>query len=120
MNNLFKHIVFSGGLLLAAMLSFALCACGTRGADTLTTCVLTGTVVEIHGDSMLIEPAEGSPERNSADRFSIPLANIEASPGPQIGDTVEVLYDGDILETYPAMPGKVFSVRVKAEEGVNP
>ena len=63
--------------------------------------VVRATVIEISGNSVLIEPLEGEPERASADRI---LVNIDgfSDVGAEIGSTVDITYDGYIMETYPA------------------
>ena len=71
-----------------------------------------GTILEIADGAMLVEPVEGSWELSSADRFHVSLRYLEASPEPEVGDTVEISYCGGIEETYPAQLGSVLSVRV--------
>ena len=63
--------------------------------------VVRATVIEISGNSVLIEPLEGEPERASADRI---LVNIDgfSDVGAEIGSIVDITYDGYIMETYPA------------------
>ncbi len=98
-------------LCLVIILSFA--GCGKeKPADTPSTRVMQGTVTEIQSGTMLVTPAEDSWESLSSDRFGIPIGNMPSSPEPEVGDTVEVLYDGNICETYPATLGLIISVRV--------
>ena len=54
-----------------------------------------------------MEPVEGSLELTSADKFSIP--NVEKL-SLQIGDTVKIVYNGDILESYPAQLGDLYKI----------
>lgn len=59
------------------------------------------TVLDISVVSALVEPLEGEEERKSSDkiRFSVKgLDGTEAEPG----DIVEIVYDGTIMESYPA------------------
>lgn len=65
------------------------------------------TVIEVTDNSIIVKPADDSLELNSADKFSIP--NKEELP-LQIGDTVEIVYDGSILESYPAQLGEVYKI----------
>ncbi len=59
------------------------------------------TIVEINGSSVLVEPLENEPERYSADRISFSTA--ELSPlEVKAGDVVEITYNGEIMESYPA------------------
>lgn len=111
-----------------ALCLMLICAAGCgragRGADsrpeTPTTTVMSGTVLSIEGGAMLVEPDKAAWERSSADRFSIPLEKMEASPEPRPGDRVEVCYAGSIHETYPATLGGIRWVRVadkRSEKG---
>ena len=59
-----------------------------------------------------MEPLEGSVELNSADRITIPMANMEPSPEPEVGDVLEIEYDGSIAESYPAQIANVYGIRV--------
>ena len=60
------------------------------------------TVIEISGNSVvLIEPLEGEPERASADRIWVNIDGF-SDVGAEIGSTVDITYDGYIMETYPA------------------
>lgn len=87
---------------------------------------MQGKIVEIDNGRLIIEPVEGSAELKSSDSFSVPIEHMDASPEPQVGYTVEIFYDGSIEETYPAMLGTVYYVRVVVEsmttdcEAVNP
>lgn len=73
---------------------------------------MTGTVVAIEGDTILVEPIEGSSELKASNRFSVSVAYIDASIRPKIGDMVGVQYDGQILETYPARLSQVSSITI--------
>ncbi len=71
------------------------------------------TVSEVTEESVLVKPADDSLELNSADKFSIPNKEKLAL---QIGDTVEIVYNGDILESYPAQLGKVYKIMLLEQE----
>lgn len=58
-------------------------------------------IVEINGESVLVEPLEGEQERNSADRISFSTDGLR-DLGAEEGDIVEITYDGVIMESYPA------------------
>ena len=81
------------------------------GADNQSN-VMQATVIEIENGAMLVKPVEGAWELNSSDLFRIPIQNMEASPEPRIGDTIEVEYDGGILETYPASLENIIYISV--------
>ena len=59
------------------------------------------TVIEINGSTVLLEPLEGEWERLSTDRICIDVSGLKAI-GAEVGSVVEVTYQGDIMETYPA------------------
>lgn len=105
-------------LILTMSLILLVTACGTSsgggeskvgGDETVT---FQATIIEIQDDCYLVEPVEGSAELNSADRITIPMTNMEPSPEPEVGDVLEIEYDGSIAESYPAQITKVYSIRV--------
>ena len=104
-------------LILTMSLILLAAACGTSsggeskvgGDETVT---FQETIIEIQDDCYLVEPVEGSAELNSADRITIPMTNMEPSPEPEVGDGLEIEYDGSIAESYPAQITKVYSIRV--------
>lgn len=63
--------------------------------------VVRAKIIEISGNSVLIEPLEGEPERASADRIWVNIDGF-SDVGAEIGSTVDITYDGYIMETYPA------------------
>lgn len=65
------------------------------------------TVIEAADEFILVKPADDSLELSSSDQFSIPNKEKLAL---QIGDTVEIVFNGDILESYPAQLGKVYQI----------
>ena len=72
----------------------------------------TAEVLEVRNDYLLVEPAYGSAERNSADKIEVSLKDKTSWPIPQVGDTVTVVYNGEIQETYPARIPSVYRVEV--------
>jgi len=79
-------------------------------------CRFEAEILEIHDGYFLVEPVPGSTELRSADRIEIPMKNMEPSPEPQVGDILEIRYNGMLQETYPAMIGEVYSIRVRQEK----
>lgn len=72
--------------------------------------VFTAIVAEVDKSYILVEPAEGTNERNSADKIYIPKSAADALE-IESGDRIEIEYDGMIAEVYPAMIDNVFSVK---------
>ena len=59
------------------------------------------TVIELNGNTALVEPVEYEWERKSSDRISFGIAELP-DIGATIGSVVQVTYRGAIRETYPA------------------
>jgi hypothetical protein len=76
---------------------------------------LYAKVLEIHDGYFLVEPVEGSWELSSASQIEVPMKNMEPSPEPQVGDILEIEYDGQLAETYPARITVVYNIRVISE-----
>lgn len=101
-------------LLLILTLSFILMAagCGKSEAEGNETATFQATILEIHDGYYLVNPVEGSVELNSADQITVPMTNMNPSPEPEVGDILEIEYDGSIAESYPAQITNVYSIRV--------
>lgn len=71
-------------------------------------------VIEINASGMVVEPVEGSHELASADRISLFNPSVTSAYGtaaePKVGDLVEIAYNGDIMESYPAQLGEVYGI----------
>ena len=59
------------------------------------------TVIEISGNSVLVEPVIGEDELQSSARISVNAASL-GDIGAEVGSDVEIYYTGGIMETYPA------------------
>ncbi len=124
-----------GNICLCSFIVFLLCACGKQQSqgiheptpaldhsitkmpdladNTPETVTFQATVIDTAADSILVKPIEGSLELNSADQFRIPnKEQLEL----QIGDLVEITYNGEILETYPAQLGDVYKITLSEQE----
>lgn len=73
-------------------------------------------ITELENRSFLVTPVEGSQELSSSDLFCVSVTNMPPSPEPQVGDIIEITYDGSILESYPAQFGTVYSMRLVSRE----
>lgn len=78
--------------------------------------VMRATITEIGNSSMTVTPVKGSDELKSSDKFTIAISDMDASREPVAGDTVEITYNGDILETYPAQLGEVFKITLNDDD----
>lgn len=70
------------------------------------------TILEINEYNMFVEPLPGSLELDSADRFSIPIKSMPPSPEAEVGDVIEIQYNGEIMESYPAQLGQIYGIGV--------
>ena len=73
-------------------------------------------ITEIEDASFLVTPVEGAWKLSSSDLFRVSIKNMPPSPEPQVGDIVEITYDGFILESDPAQFSNVHSIRVVSQE----
>ena len=70
------------------------------------------TVLEVHDTYLMVAPEGGSSAASSADKIEIALKERESWPIPQVGNTVLIVYDGYIQETYPARITTVYRVEI--------
>lgn len=104
-------------LILTLSLILTVTACGTSSAgesemDEKGEVIFQATILEIHDGYYLVEPVEGSTEWNSANRITVSAINRKPSPEPEVGDVLEIEYDGSIAESYPAQITNVYSISV--------
>lgn len=77
--------------------------------------ILDATVLEIGNGRILVEPLAGSWELNSASKIEVPMKNMDPALEPQVGDVIEIIYSGEIQETYPARINEVLGIRIISE-----
>lgn len=105
-------------LILAMSLMWTITACGiSRDSEKSEVNVnekvtFQATILEIHDNDYLVKPVDGSTELNSADRITISMTNTKLSPAPEVGDILEIEYDGSIAESYPAQITNVYRICV--------
>lgn len=104
-------------VILVLSLILAVTACGTSsGGESEVVgnekATFQATILEIHDGYYLVEPVAGSTELNSADQITVPMTNMNPSPEPEVGDVLEIEYDGSIAESYPAQITNVYSISV--------
>jgi len=84
-----------------------LVGCSNQGKEV----SLIATVLENNQSSLLVEPAEGSIELSSSDRFvahtgdaiiTDPQGSKVDITAVAVGDQVMIIYSGEIAESYPA------------------
>lgn len=103
-------------LFLVFILTFSVLGCSSskqnQSAGTTSTVILKATIIEVSENSFIVEPVEGSSELKSADRFNIPIEKMDTSREPQVGDVLEITYNGDIMETDPAQLGEIENIKL--------
>lgn len=77
--------------------------------------VCKATVTEVNGNTMIVKPVDGSWELSSANQFSLSASLLDERVTPAVGMTLEITYDGGVMETYPAQFGSVQNVTVISE-----
>ena len=96
-----KRVYNSDELVASGRLVFKDGCIQIEGADTAPVTILQAKILEIHDGYFLVEPVEGSWELSSASKIEVPMKNMAPSPEPQVGDILEIEYDGQLAETYP-------------------
>lgn len=79
------------------------------------------TVVENHEGWVLVEPFEDEWERRSSNLIEVPQNVVSTQPVPElkVGSKIRIVYNGEILESYPAQLGKVFAIYLLEEPSTN-
>ena len=110
-----KKLYRSNEILSSARLIFKNGCIQLDGANAEPKTILQAKLIEIHDGYFLVEPVEDSSELSSASRIEVPMKNMEPSPEPRVGDILEIEYDGQLLETYPARISNPYSIKVIEE-----
>lgn len=77
------------------------------------------TVLEVREDSVLVEPFAGEEELKSADKIvvSTKVMSTNKVPTMEPGTLIRIVYNGEILESYPAQINKVVAIYLVNEKG---
>lgn len=102
---LMKHKLLSVGILVLCLIIVMVCMFLMQQQPEVTAEAEFEAIVLENESQLLVEPAEGTPERNSSDQIVLHLP--EAIDSLQPGDRILVGYDGEIAESYPA---QIFNV----------
>ena len=78
--------------------------------------VFQAEILGIFDSYYLVEPVEGSPELRSSDRIDVKIEHLDPSLEPEVGDIIEIIHSGEIMESDPARLQDVYSIRVAEEE----
>lgn len=78
--------------------------------------IFQAEILKIFDNHYLVEPVEGSPELRSSDRIEVKIEHLDPSLEPKVGDIIEIIHSGEIMESDPARLQDVYSIRVVNEE----
>ena len=78
--------------------------------------IFQAEILKIFDNHYLVEPVEGSPELRSSDRIEVKIEHLDSSLEPEVGDIIEIIHSGEIMESDPARLQEVYSIRVVNEE----
>ena len=121
-----KKIIIA--VLLTAML-IAVVSCASKNASDVnsnpasetdtsaeTQAEFRAEILEINGNSILVEPLQGEDILRSSDKISFGAVDLD-NIGAEVGDIVSVAYNGIIMESYPAqITALKWSMFEKADE----
>ena len=74
--------------------------------------VFRAFLVEIGDADALLKPVDGCPEAEYADLVRVAVRHMPLSPKPEIGDVVEITYNGSMTEEDPPAPCGVVKIEV--------
>ncbi len=79
-------------------------------------------VVDVYEKSIMVTPAEGATEGNSSDLISVSLTlkSGDVAEGVSVGDKVRIVYNGQIMESYPAQIAGAYEIVVVEEGAISP
>lgn len=89
--------ILAAALAILSLSVLAGCSAKSTGGEYMFSAV----IIEINGDTVTVEPLEGEDILRSADRITFSSESLD-DIGASVGDTVTVIYIGEIMETYPA------------------
>ena len=78
--------------------------------------IFQAEILEIFDNHYLVEPVEGSPELRSSDRIEVKIEYLDSSLESEVGDIIEIIHSGEIMESDPARLQDVYSIRVVKEQ----
>ncbi len=94
---------------------------GISGSEENVNHSFNATVLEVYPNSFLVAPDKDSKEYKSSDKITVSKNVISQIPVPElkVGGRVNIVYNGEILESYPAQINKVFAIYFVGEGSVD-
>lgn len=107
-------------ILLSMLCSLSLAGCNQKEViEELPNVSFQASILEIQENYYLVEPMEGSAELKSADQITVPMKSLDPSLEPEVGDIIEITYNGEIADSYPAQITEVSHIKVIKEAETN-
>lgn len=101
-----RLIFLIAGLILAVLIIGIVNRFIINNEESINNVSFNAKVLENNGDSLLVEPEEGSGELNSSDKIVVRVRQDNAGLTDlsefSEGSIVKITYDGMIMESYPA------------------
>ncbi len=102
-------------LVLCLILTLVLAVTGcSNTAENDESVTFKATIIEIVDGYFLVEPIEGSPQADYAERIMVAMKHMEPSPEPLVGDIIEITYNGIMTEEDPPVVAGVQYIKVVA------
>ena len=73
----------------------------TSTESTENSVVMRAKIIELDSQTALVEPLEDDPARKSSDRIWVSIEKFDDIEA-KVGSIVDIVYEGYIMETYPA------------------
>lgn len=107
--------------IISEVFDIALSDDGGGAAAEQTSFAFDAKVLDVYkdGKSVLVEPLEGTDERKSSDKIRVSVDDmglVGKASELKKGTKLRIIYDGQIMETYPAELGKVYAVYSYGDE----
>lgn len=99
------------------VLLLALMLCLTTSCNQKKKPFFDATVLELTESSILVKPNEGEDLLKSADKISVStdVVSKDGVPELKVGDEIRIVHDGYVLQSYPAMLGKVYAIYLTSD-----
>ncbi len=74
--------------------------------------IFRAKVLEVHENTVLVEPLEGEDELRCSDQIYISFGHLEQIPEIKVDDIIQIQYNGMIMESYPAQIDGTYSIEI--------
>lgn len=74
-----------------------------------------GIITQVENNSFLVRPDENEEIKKSADLIMVEKLKIDTNVKYEIGEKIRIIYDGDVMDTYPAQINAIEYERISGE-----